>query len=69
MFAYTSVYGHTKAAVNQFVEKLKSKGCPKVVVYDLARDDMSQALQRCVPLQQTGACNNHLQCRNLPIYE
>ena len=42
--AYTSVYGHTKAAVNQFVEKLKSKGCPKVVVYDLARDDMSQAL-------------------------
>ena len=42
--AYTSVYGHTKDAVNQFVEKLKSKGCPKVVVYDLARDDMSQAL-------------------------
>ena len=42
--AYTSVYGHTKEAVNQFVEKLKSKGCPKVVVYDLARDDMSQAL-------------------------
>ena len=41
---YTSVYGHTKEAVNQFVEKLKSKGCPKVVVYDLARDDMSQAL-------------------------
>ena len=42
--AYTSVYGHTKEAVNQFVEKLKSKGCPKVVVYDLARDDMSLAL-------------------------
>ena len=41
--AYTSVYGHTKEAINQFVEKLKSKGCPKVVVYDLARDDMSQA--------------------------
>ena len=42
--AYTSVYGHTKDAVNQFVQKLKSKGCPKVVVYDLARDDMSQAI-------------------------
>ena len=42
--AYTSVYGHTKDAVNQFVQQLKSKGCPKVVVYDLARDDMSQAI-------------------------
>ncbi len=44
MIAYTSVYGHTKMAVQQFADKLRSKGCPKVVVYDLARDDMSQAL-------------------------
>ena len=42
--AYTSVYGHTKAAVELLAEKLKNKGCPKVLVYDLARDDMSQAV-------------------------
>ena len=44
VIAYTSVYGHTKAAVELLADKLRSKGCPKVVVYDLARDDMSQAL-------------------------
>ena len=42
--SYTSVYGHTKVAVELLADKLRSKGCPKVVVYDLARDDMSQAL-------------------------
>ena len=44
VIAYTSVYGHTKAAVELLADKIRSKGCPKVVVYDLARDDMSQAL-------------------------
>ena len=44
MIAYTSVYGHTKKAVEILAEKLKTKGCPKVVVYDLARDDMSKAV-------------------------
>ena len=44
VIAYTSVYGHTKTAVELLADKLRSKGCPKVVVYDLARDDMSQAL-------------------------
>lgn len=44
VIAYTSVYGHTKAAVELLADKLRSKGCPTVVVYDLARDDMSQAL-------------------------
>ena len=44
VIAYTSVYGHTKAAVQQLADKFLSKGCPNVVVYDLARDDMSQAL-------------------------
>ena len=44
VIAYTSVYGHTKAAVELMAEKLRSKGCPKVVVYDLARCDMSLAL-------------------------
>ena len=42
--AYTSVYGNTKAAVEQLVEKLKAKGCPKVIVHDLARCDMAQAV-------------------------
>lgn len=42
--AYTSVYGHTKEAVEELVEMLKKKGAPKVVVYDLARCDMAAAL-------------------------
>ena len=44
VIAYTSIYGHTKAAVSLLADELRSKGCPKVVVYDLARDDMSRAL-------------------------
>ena len=42
--AYTSVYGNTKKAAELLADKLKEKGCPKVVVYDLARDDMSAAV-------------------------
>ena len=45
MIAYTSVYGHTKAAVELLAEKLKGKGCPKVVVCDLAREDMAEAVE------------------------
>ena len=43
--AYTSVYGNTKAAVELLVEKLQEKGCPKVIVHDLARCDMAEAVQ------------------------
>ena len=43
--AYTSVYGHTKAAVEKFVEILKAKGCPKVAVADLARDDTYETIE------------------------
>ena len=43
--AYTSVYGHTKAAVELLVQKLQEKGCPKVVVHDLARTDMAEAVE------------------------
>ena len=42
--AYTSIYGNTKAAVELLVQKLREKGCPKVVVHDLARCDMAQAV-------------------------
>ena len=42
--AYTSVYGNTKKAVFSLVDKLKANGCPNVVVYDLARCDMAQAV-------------------------
>ncbi len=45
MIAYTSVYGHTKAAVEKLAGKLKEKGCPKVVVTDLAREDMAEAVE------------------------
>ena len=44
LVAYTSVYGHTKKAVEYLVDKLKANGCPKVVVKDLARCDMSDAV-------------------------
>ena len=42
--AYTSVYGHTKDAALLLADKLRAKGAPKVVVYDLARCDMAQAV-------------------------
>ena len=45
MIAYTSVYGNTKTAVALLAEKLKEKGCPKVVVTDLAREDMAEAVE------------------------
>ncbi len=45
VIAYTSVYGNTKAAVELLAEKLKEKGCPKVVVNDLARCDMAEAVE------------------------
>lgn len=44
VIAYTSVYGNTRKAAELLADKLKEKGCPKVVVYDLARDDMSKAV-------------------------
>ncbi len=45
VIAYTSVYGNTKAAVELLAEKLREKGCPKVVVNDLARCDMAEAVE------------------------
>ena len=43
--AYTSVYGHTKQAVELLEKKLKEKGCPKVSVADLAREDMFECVE------------------------
>ena len=43
--AYTSVYGNTKAAVDLLVQKLEENGAPKVVVHDLARTDMAEAVE------------------------
>ena len=45
LIAYTSVYGHTKAAVELLAKRLEEKGCPKVTVADLARDDMAEAVE------------------------
>lgn len=45
MIAYTSVYGNTKKAVEILADNLRSKGCPKVVVCDLAREDMAEAVE------------------------
>ena len=45
VIAYTSVYGNTKAAAELLAKKLEEKGCPKVSVTDLARDDMAEAVE------------------------
>ncbi len=45
VIAYTSVYGHTRKAVELLEQKLLEKGCPKVSVFDLARDDMAEAVE------------------------
>ena len=45
LIAYTSVYGHTKQAVELLAQKLTEKGCPKVAVTDLAREDMAEAVE------------------------
>ena len=45
MIAYTSVYGNTKKAVMELAEQLKANGCPKVVVNDLAREDMAEVVE------------------------
>ena len=45
VIAYTSIYGNTKAAVELLAQKLQEKGCPKVVVNDLARCDMAEAVE------------------------
>ncbi|MBO5388850.1 MAG: FprA family A-type flavoprotein [Lachnospiraceae bacterium] len=45
MIAYTSVYGNTKKAVMELAEQLKAYGCPKVVVNDLAREDMAEVVE------------------------
>ena len=45
VIAYTSIYGNTKKAVELLAEKLRANGCPKVVVTDLARDDMAEAIE------------------------
>ena len=45
LIAYTSIYGHTKKAVELLAQKLEENGCPKVTVADLARDDMAEAVE------------------------
>ena len=45
VIAYTSVYGNTKKAIIKLEEMLRAKGCPKVVVHDLARTDMKEAVE------------------------
>ena len=45
VIAYTSVYGNTRRAVEQFAEKLRQRGCPKVTLHDLARCDIAEAVE------------------------
>ena len=43
--AYTSVYGNTKEAAELLAQKLTEKGCPKVAIADLAREDMAESVE------------------------
>ncbi len=43
--AYTSVYGHTKQAAEKLAQILKDKGCPKVAIFDLAREDIYECVE------------------------
>lgn len=45
LVAYTSVYGNTRKAANLLADKLRAKGCPKVIVADLAREDMAECVE------------------------
>ena len=45
VIAYTSVYGHTQEAVELLADRLRTKGCPNVIVHDLARTDMAEAVE------------------------
>ena len=45
LIAYTSIYGNTRKAVELLEQKMLEKGCPKVAVADLARDDMAEAVE------------------------
>ena len=53
VIAYTSVYGNTKKAVENLSQKLRQKGCPKVIVNDLARCDMAEAVEDSFKLSKT----------------
>ncbi len=52
LIAYTSVYGHTKEAALLLAEKLKERGCPETVVFDLARGRMSDAVAEAFRLSK-----------------
>ena len=45
MIAYASIYGNTKKAALKLAELLKEKGCPEVILHDLARCDMAEAVE------------------------
>ena len=69
MIAYTSVYGNTKKAVEMLASKLREKGCPKVVVCDLAREDMAEAVEDAFRYGKLVLATTTYNCRYLPVYE
>ena len=65
VIAYTSIYGHTKAAVELLAQKLTEKGAEKVVVNDLARCDMHEAVEDAFRYGKTPMCSRR--CANSSI--
>lgn len=69
MIAYTSVYGNTKKAVLMLEEELKQLGCPKVVVCDLARDEISEAVEDAFRYPNLVLATTTYNGSIFPIYE
>lgn len=64
VIAYTSIYGHTAKAVSLLEEKLRVKGCPEVHVFDLARCDISEAVQ-----EHSAAASSYWQLQHtMPVF-
>lgn len=60
VIAYTSVYGNTKRAAELLSEKLQAKGCPKVVLHDLAQMRSFRGGGGRLPLSEADPCDHHL---------
>ena len=45
LIAYASIHGNTAAAANKLADLLREKGAEKVVVSDLAREDMAELIE------------------------
>ena len=67
VIAYTSVYGHTKKAVEALADLLREKGCPAVIMHDLARCDMAEAVEDAFRYNKLVLATHHLHAGIFPF--